>query len=93
MKKDAPSGTALEISRQIQTIPRGRDIPLASVRAGYIPGTHELGFDSEADTVVFKPHGAGPAGLCGRRAVCCPLGGWQEGILQFRGSVGVGCWG
>ena len=38
MKKDAPSGTALDISRQIQPYLVDRDIPLASVRAGYIPG-------------------------------------------------------
>ena len=54
MKKDAPSGTAHEISRQIQPYFVDRDIPVASVRAGYIPGTHELGFDSEADTVVLS---------------------------------------
>jgi 4-hydroxy-tetrahydrodipicolinate reductase len=40
MKKDAPSGTALEIKRQIQPSFREREIPVASVRAGYIPGTH-----------------------------------------------------
>jgi 4-hydroxy-tetrahydrodipicolinate reductase len=53
-KKDAPSGTALEIKRQVQPHFAGRDIPVASIRAGYIPGVHELGFDSEADTVVLR---------------------------------------
>lgn len=53
-KKDAPSGTALEIKRQVQPFFRDREIPVTSVRAGYIPGTHELGFDSEADTVVLR---------------------------------------
>jgi 4-hydroxy-tetrahydrodipicolinate reductase len=24
------------------------------VRAGYFPGTHELGFDSEADTIILR---------------------------------------
>jgi 4-hydroxy-tetrahydrodipicolinate reductase len=54
MKKDAPSGTALEIKRRVEKACRGREIPVASVRAGYIPGIHELGFDSEADTVVLR---------------------------------------
>ncbi len=54
MKKDAPSGTALEIKRRIAPAYRGREIPVTSVRAGYMPGTHELGFDSEADTVVLR---------------------------------------
>lgn len=53
-KKDAPSGTALELKRQVQPHLPGRDIPIASVRAGYIPGTHELGFDSEADTITLR---------------------------------------
>ncbi len=54
MKKDAPSGTALEIKRRVAPAFPGREIPVTSVRAGYIPGTHELGFDSEADTVILR---------------------------------------
>lgn len=53
-KKDAPSGTALELKRQIEPYLAGREIPVASIRAGSIPGTHELGFDSEADTVILR---------------------------------------
>ncbi|HET7215282.1 MAG TPA: 4-hydroxy-tetrahydrodipicolinate reductase [Terriglobia bacterium] len=53
-KKDAPSGTALELKRQVESLLRGREIPTSSVRGGYIPGTHELGFDSEADTVMVR---------------------------------------
>ncbi len=53
-KKDAPSGTALELKRQIEPHLKARDIPISSIRAGYIPGAHELGFDSPADTVVIR---------------------------------------
>ncbi|MGO9274508.1 MAG: 4-hydroxy-tetrahydrodipicolinate reductase [Terriglobia bacterium] len=53
-KKDAPSGTALELKRQVAPLCAGREIPVASIRAGYFPGTHELGFDSEADTVILR---------------------------------------
>jgi 4-hydroxy-tetrahydrodipicolinate reductase len=63
MKKDAPSGTGLEIARQIQPYLTDRDIPVASVRAGYIPGTHELGFDSEADTVTLTHTARGRMGF------------------------------
>ena len=62
-KKDAPSGTALEIKRQIQPHLPGREIPVASVRAGYIPGAHELGFDSEADTVILRHTARGRQGF------------------------------
>jgi len=63
MKKDAPSGTAIELKRQIQPYLVDRDIPVASVRAGYIPGTHELGFDSEADTVTLGHTARGRQGF------------------------------
>ena len=53
-KKDAPSGTAIELSKQVQPCLPGRDIPVSSIRGGYAPGTHELVFDSEADTVVLS---------------------------------------
>lgn len=53
-KKDAPSGTALEIKRQVQPAFKDREVPVSSTRAGYVPGTHELGFDSEADTVILR---------------------------------------
>jgi 4-hydroxy-tetrahydrodipicolinate reductase len=61
-KKDAPSGTALEIKKQVQPHFAGRDIPVASIRAGYIPGIHELGFDSEADTLILRHTARGRQG-------------------------------
>ncbi len=51
-KKDAPSGTALVLEKQVAPA-YGRAIPTSSVRAGEIPGTHELGFDSEADSITI----------------------------------------
>jgi 4-hydroxy-tetrahydrodipicolinate reductase len=62
-KKDAPSGTALEIKRQIQSEFGSREIPVTSVRAGYFPGTHELGFDSEADTIILRHTARGRQGF------------------------------
>jgi 4-hydroxy-tetrahydrodipicolinate reductase len=62
-KKDAPSGTALEIKRQIQPEFGGREIPVTSVRAGYFPGAHELGFDSEADTIILRHTARGRQGF------------------------------
>jgi len=62
-KKDAPSGTALEIKRQIQAEFGSREIPVTSVRAGYFPGAHELGFDSEADTIILRHTARGRQGF------------------------------
>ena len=51
-KRDAPSGTALRLQDLLRQELR-RDIPIASTRAGYIPGTHRVGFDSPADQVTL----------------------------------------
>ena len=49
-KRDAPSGTALHLAKTAEQH-LGREIPVASTRAGYFPGTHRLGFDSAADQI------------------------------------------
>lgn len=51
-KRDAPSGTALKL-RDLMSEHLGPEIPTSSTRAGYIPGTHRVGFDSEADQVLL----------------------------------------
>lgn len=51
-KRDAPSGTAIELQK-IVAAALGRDVPVSSTRAGYIPGTHRVGFDSAADQITL----------------------------------------
>jgi 4-hydroxy-tetrahydrodipicolinate reductase len=51
-KRDAPSGTALKL-RDLMSEHLGPDIPTSSTRAGFIPGTHRAGFDSEADQILL----------------------------------------
>lgn len=51
-KKDAPSGTAIFLKR-IAERSYAREVPTASTRAGFIPGAHLLGFDSECDTLAI----------------------------------------
>jgi len=53
-KKDAPSGTLLKLVEQMQRSGYQRRIDVASNRAGAIPGTHEIGFDSSADTITLR---------------------------------------
>jgi 4-hydroxy-tetrahydrodipicolinate reductase len=53
-KKDAPSGTALQIRKVMEREGWDRRIDVASNRAGAIPGTHQVGFDSEADTITLQ---------------------------------------
>jgi len=52
-KKDAPSGTALQLKAGMDRAGYGHPINVASTRAGYIPGTHTVGFDGPSETVTM----------------------------------------
>jgi len=53
-KKDAPSGTLLKLVEEMKQAGYARPIDTASNRAGTVPGTHEIGFDSSADTITLR---------------------------------------
>jgi len=53
-KKDAPSGTLLKLVRDMKDAGYERAIDTGSNRAGAHPGTHEVGFDSAADTITLR---------------------------------------
>jgi 4-hydroxy-tetrahydrodipicolinate reductase len=53
-KKDAPSGTMLKLVEQMREAGYERPVDVASSRAGAHPGTHEIGFDSAADTITLR---------------------------------------
>jgi 4-hydroxy-tetrahydrodipicolinate reductase len=50
-KRDAPSGTALLLRDAMVDAGFTRPIDMSSTRAGTIPGTHTIGFDSASDTI------------------------------------------
>lgn len=52
-KRDAPSGTAIGIRAAMERAGYAAAIDVASTRAGSIPGTHTVGFDSAADTITL----------------------------------------
>jgi len=53
-KKDAPSGTLLKIVDEMRKAGYNRTVDIGSNRAGTIAGTHEIGFDSAADTITLR---------------------------------------
>jgi 4-hydroxy-tetrahydrodipicolinate reductase len=53
-KKDAPSGTLIKLVEEMREAGYQRTVDVASNRAGAIPGTHEIGFDSAADTITLR---------------------------------------
>ena len=63
MKKDAPSGTLLQILKVMEGAGYGRPVDVARNRAGAVPGTHQIGFDSEADTITLEHRARSRAGF------------------------------
>lgn len=53
-KKDAPSGTLLHLVEAMRRYGYSRSIDVSASRAGRHPGTHEVGFDSAADTITLR---------------------------------------
>jgi 4-hydroxy-tetrahydrodipicolinate reductase len=53
-KKDAPSGTARFLVEAMEGAGFARPIDVSSTRAGYIPGTHTVGFDGPAETISLS---------------------------------------
>jgi len=53
-KKDTPSGTLLALREDMKKNGYTREISLSANRAGAVPGTHEIGFDSAEDTITIR---------------------------------------
>ena len=53
-KKDAPSGTMLKMVEEMRRADPNRHVDVTASRAGAHPGTHEIGFDSGADTITLR---------------------------------------
>lgn len=53
-KKDAPSGTLLKLVEEMEDAGYTHTIDTSANRAGAHPGTHEIGFDSAADTITLR---------------------------------------
>ncbi|HYU34628.1 MAG TPA: dihydrodipicolinate reductase C-terminal domain-containing protein [Thermoanaerobaculia bacterium] len=82
-KKDAPSGTLKEIRRVMEEAGWNRGIDVSSNRAGAIPGTHQIGFDSEADTIQLEHRARSRAGFAhgALRAARWLIG--RQGVYEF----------
>ena len=81
-KKDAPSGTALSL-RKIVEATYGRDVPTSSTRAGYFPGKHTLGFDSEADTLEIVHTARTRAGFADGAVLAAKWIAGRKGFYEF----------
>src|SRR2546423_1391185 len=81
-KKDAPSGTAVFLKRDAEA-EYDRDVLVASLRAGFIPGTHTVGFDSEADTLTITHTARSRAGFADGAIVAAEWIATRRGFYEF----------
>ena len=81
-KRDAPSGTALKL-RDLMSEHLGPDIPTASTRAGYIPGTHRVGFDSEADQILLTHTARSRQGFASGALLAAHWIRGRTGVFEF----------
>jgi 4-hydroxy-tetrahydrodipicolinate reductase len=81
-KRDAPSGTALQL-RELMAKHLGPEIPTSSTRAGYIPGTHRVGFDSEADQIVLEHTARSRRGFASGALLAAHWIVGRKGVFQF----------
>jgi 4-hydroxy-tetrahydrodipicolinate reductase len=83
-KKDAPSGTLLAIAEEMQCSGYARPVSLSVNRAGAVPGTHEIGFDSAEDTITIRHTARSREGFArgALRAAKWLVG--KKGFFEFR---------
>ncbi len=62
-KLDKPSGTAKTLAEAISHQLSAVSVPIESIREGEVPGTHEVKWDSEEDTIVITHVAKGRRGF------------------------------
>src|ERR1043165_462499 len=85
-KRDAPSGPARHL-RELMPEHLGPDIPTASTRAGYIPGTHRVAFDSEADEILLVHTARSRKGFASGGSLAAQWMVGRKGVFQFADVV------
>lgn len=81
-KRDAPSGTALHVHKIVGES-FGREVPVSSTRAGYIPGMHRLGFDSAADQITLTHTARSREGFAAGALIAAQWIIGRKGVYEF----------
>jgi 4-hydroxy-tetrahydrodipicolinate reductase len=82
-KKDAPSGTLLRLVEDMRAAGYDRNVDTSSNRAGAHPGTHEIGFDSMADTLTVRHVARGREGFAYGALQAARWAGTHKGVCEF----------
>jgi 4-hydroxy-tetrahydrodipicolinate reductase len=83
-KKDAPSGTALNLLEVMKPHLQNQNPSVACIRAGAIPGTHVIGFDSPADTILLEHRARNRQGFAEGAVMAARWIAGKNGLYDFR---------
>ena len=87
-KKDAPSGTLKKLAEEMHSAGYTRPISLSSNRAGAVPGTHEIGFDSIADTITLRHTARSREGFARGALQAARWIVGKKGFFEFKEIIG-----
>ncbi len=83
-KKDAPSGTLKKLAEEIRAAGFGGSLTLSTNRAGAHTGTHEIGFDSPADTITLRHTARSREGFARGALLAARWVHGKKGVYEFR---------
>jgi len=83
-KKDSPSGTLLALAEEMARSGYAKPVSLAANRAGSVPGTHEIGFDSAEDTITLRHEARGREGFARGALRAARWLADKKGFFEFR---------
>jgi 4-hydroxy-tetrahydrodipicolinate reductase len=87
-KKDAPSGTLKKLAEEIRAAGFERSLTLSANRAGAHTGTHEIGFDSPADTITLRHTARSREGYARGALQAARWIAGKKGVFEFREILG-----
>jgi len=87
-KKDSTSGTLNALAQEIRDNGYTRTLTLSANRAGAHPGTHEIGFDSAADTITLRHTARSREGFARGALRAAQWVAAKKGVYEFRSILG-----
>ena len=88
-KKDAPSGTALQLQTVLRDHGYSRPIDVSSTRAGSIPGTHTIGFDAAGETITLTHTARDRSGFARGALAAAKWVNGRKGWFTMRDVLGL----
>lgn len=83
-KKDAPSGTLLQLVEEMHHEGYTLPISVSSSRAGANPGVHEIGFDSQSDTITLRHTARSREGFAQGALLAAQWAPGHRGVYEFK---------